>query len=99
MRLYVSLVPSDRKGKKWKMIFTTKDHIIISQTHFGSEMSDYTLHKDEHRKQLFLKRFQRLIEKHQDDPSSAMTLSHLILWNKPTIEESFQDYKRRFRLK
>lgn len=97
--IQVQLIPSPLKTKKWRMIFFRKPD-IQEHTDFGFQgMSDYTIHKDEHRKQLFLKRFQRLIEKHQDDPSSAMTLSHLILWNKPTIEESFQDYKRRFRLK
>jgi hypothetical protein len=78
------------------MIFTRKPD-IHEYTDFGYHgSSDYTIHKDVKRKQQFLSRFQKKIKENENDPSSPMTLSRMILWNLPTIEESFQDYKKKF---
>jgi hypothetical protein len=80
------------------MIFYRKEG-IPEYTDFGYKgMSDYTLHQDDHRKALFLKRFQKLIRQQEDDPMGRMTLSTMILWNKPTLQESFKDYKKKFHL-
>ena len=98
--IQVKLVPSPTKNKKWRMIFLRKNN-IFEYTDFGQKnpiQSDYTIHNDPVRKSLFLNRFARLIKEKKDDPSSAMTLSRMILWNRPTIEESLKDYKKKYNL-
>lgn len=98
--IYAVLSPSIRKGKKWRMVFETKDHSVLEKVDFGAEgMEDFTTHKDEQRKQRFLSRFQKLIKEYENDPSAPITLSKYILWNKPTIAESLGDYKKHFGLR
>lgn len=85
---------SPRKGKKLRAIFSDGKKVD-----FGAEtMSDFTLHKDVERKQRFLNRFQKLIEKYKNDPQAPMTLSTWVLWHKPTLEASIRDYKKHFGL-
>ena len=86
--------PSPRQGKKMRAIFS--DGKVVD---FGAKgMEDYTSHHDETRKQRFLSRFARLIDKYKKDPQAPMTLSTYILWNKPTIPASIRDYKQKYKL-
>lgn len=65
---------------------------------FGAAgMSDYTKHKDPARKELYLKRHSGMNED-WNDPMTPGALSRWILWNKPTLQESIDDYKKRFKL-
>jgi hypothetical protein len=59
-------------------------------------MSDFTKHKDEERKQRYLDRHKA--NENWNKPDTAGALSRWILWNKPTLRESIQDYKERFGL-
>lgn len=95
----VSLFPSPRKGKAWRMVFTRPKDGTTTHTDFGSTLQNYTQHHDDMRKQRFLTRFRRLIEQDKANFMKPITLSTMILWNKPTIEESFQDYLKHFKLK
>lgn len=64
---------------------------------FGAKgMSDYTKHKDPERKKRYLERH----EKNEDweDPLTPGALSRWILWNKPDLKESIDDFKKRFDL-
>lgn len=64
---------------------------------FGSKnASDYTKHKDDERKRLYLLRH----EKNEDwnDPITPGALSRWILWNKKTLKASIDDFKNRFNL-
>ncbi len=98
-QVYAVLQRSPTTRKKYRMLFQRKDQ-ILDYTDFGQQgYSDFLQHQDEERRQRFLKRFQKLIYENQNDPSSAMTLSHLILWNKPTLESSFKDYLNKFGIK
>jgi len=98
IKINAVLQASPLKTKKWRMVFHRKKE-LLEYTDFGAKgMSDFTLHQDEPRRQRFLNRFQKLIKANENDPSSAMTLSHLILWNKPTLDASFQDYLKRFKM-
>jgi hypothetical protein len=98
--VYVKLIPSPKTTKKYRMIFYDEDKNIVKYTDFGAnEMSDFTLHKDEDRKNRWLNRFNKLINKYEDDPTKPMTLSHLILWNKKSLNSSYNDYRRKFNLK
>jgi len=62
---------------------------------FGRQgYSDFTKHKDEARKQRYLDRHKA--NENWNKPDTAGALSRWILWNKPTLRESIQDYKQRF---
>lgn len=90
----VEIRPSPRTGKKFRAVFS--DGAVVD---FGADgMSDFTIHKNEARRQRFLTRFARRIAASKDDPKSPMTLSHLLLWNKPSLDASLKDFKKRFGL-
>ena len=64
---------------------------------FGARgMSDFTKHRDEARKMLYLKR--HAAREDWKDPLTAGFWSRWILWNRPTIAESLADVRRRFGL-
>ena len=82
---------STTKGKKYDAIIDNKKTI-----HFGATgYSDYTIHKDEDRKNRYLKRHQA--RENFNNPSTAAFYATNILWNKPTLTESIRDTNRRFK--
>ena len=87
---------STNKNKKMMAIFS-KDGKKIKTTHFGQKgASDYTIHKDNERKQRYINRHKK--RENWNNPMSAGSLSRYILWNKKTIKNSIKDYKKRFNL-
>jgi len=94
----IELIESPRKNKKYRMIFYRKSGEIVKVDFGARGMSDFTIHQDENRKNMFLNRFRGLIEKKKDDYTSPIILSKFILWNKKTIKESVKDYKKHFKL-
>lgn len=66
-------------------------------TRFGAKgYEDYTTHKDPKRREAYRKRHAGDLQ--TKDPTRAGFLSWYILWNKPTLEESIKDYKKRFNM-
>jgi hypothetical protein len=59
-------------------------------------MSDYTIHKDNERKERYLTRHEKNEE--WDKPTTPGALSRWILWNKKTLKASIADFKKRFNL-
>lgn len=95
--MLIKLEKSPRKNKKYRIYFVTDDG--YKTTDFGAGgMEDFTIHKNKERKERFLNRFNKLIKKYADNPFSPMTLSHLILWNKPNLKASLKDYAEKFNL-
>jgi hypothetical protein len=95
----VLLYKSPRKGKKYRAIFYDDDNNKIKKTDFGAKgMSDFTIHKDEDRKKRYLSRFKKLIDRFKNDPTAPITLSTMVLWNKPSLKSSWLDYKKQFKL-
>ncbi|MCP3660082.1 MAG: hypothetical protein GY830_07135 [Bacteroidetes bacterium] len=88
---------SDHSGKKYMAIFTMEN----GQTkiiHFGAKgYEDYTMHKDEKRKKLYINRHEQNENWH--DPMTPGALSRFILWNKTSLQDSISDFKSRFNLK
>jgi len=87
---------STRSDKKFmvKRYYPTKGKII----HFGSALhEDYTIHKDEIRKERYLKRHEK--NENWNDLNKAGTWSRFILWNKPSIKDSIKDAEKRFNIK
>ena len=92
----VSIKRSTNPKKKYMAIFYDNGK-KIKTTHFGQKTaSDYTKNKDPKRKQLYLDRHRS--NENWNDYKSAGSLSRYILWNKPTFESSYRDYKSRFNL-
>jgi len=92
----VEIKPSTNQDKKLMAIFYDEGR-KVKTTHFGAKgMSDYTIHKDDERKERYLNRHRK--RENWDDYMTAGSLSRWILWNKPTLTSSISDYKRRFKL-
>lgn len=90
----VVIKKSTNPKKKYMAIFYENGK-RIKTTHFGcAGMSDYTKHKDTARKQRYMNRHKATED--WSKPMSAGALSRYILWNKPTLKASIQDYKKRF---
>lgn len=91
----ISIKPSTRADKKLTAIFLSDSGPTI--IHFGSKGSKTFLdHLDEVKKQNYIKRHQ--VRENWDDPLTPGSLSRYVLWNKPTMEASITDYKKRFKL-
>jgi len=94
VKFYISTNPK----KKLMAIFYDDNNKKIKTTHFGSYgMSDYTQHHDPIRKNNYILRHQ--VRENWNDYMTAGALSRWILWNKPTLDESIIDYKKKFDLK
>ena len=102
------VVESDKKDKKYDAYFREKGcpcsvkedpkcgakELVVS---FGAKnYSDFTKHKDEERKKRYLERHEK--NEDWDDPTTPGVLSRWILWNKPTLKASIEDFKKRFKL-
>jgi hypothetical protein len=62
---------------------------------FGfSGMNDYIITGDKDARERYKNRHRKDLD--TDDPRRAGYLSFYLLWNKPTLEESIKDYKKRF---
>ena len=85
-------------SKKLKAIFYDDKGKRIKTVQFGSKgMSDFTINKDKERKQRYLDRHRK--RENWNDPMTAGALSRWLLWNRPTLESSIKDFKKRFKLK
>ena len=96
--MYVSIGKSTRQGKKMVAIFYDEAKKKIKTTHFGaSGYEDYTTHGEMQRKMNYIARHKD--REDWNDYMSSGSLSRWILWNKPTLSESINDYMNRFRLR
>lgn len=92
----IDIRKSRRQGKKYVARFKYPSG-KAKNTHFGGKgYEDFTLHKDNNRKKLYLNRHRK--NENWNDPTTAGSLSRYILWNKPSLEQSFSDYKKRFNM-
>jgi hypothetical protein len=95
--MYVNITKSTRQGKKMMAIFYDEAKKKVKTTHFGaSGYEDYTGHQDLQRKQNYLARH---TNENWNDYMTAGSLSRWILWGKPSLSASIDDYVRRFKLK
>ena len=85
---------SDKPNKKYYII--TNDNKTV---YFGaSGYSDFTIHKDEARKQRYLNRHRNNENWTKSGINTAGWWSRWILWHLPTISASYQDIKKRFNI-
>lgn len=95
---YIDIKPSTSKDKKLMAIFYNKNKQKIKTVHFGqSGASDYTIHKDEARKNKYIDRH----EKNEDwkAPMTAGALSRWLLWSETSLKLAISKYLSKFNLK
>ncbi len=85
------------KKHKYKAIFYDDNNNKIKTVKFGGYgYWDFTIHKDDIRKQRYLNRHKK--PENWNNYMSAGALSRWLLWNKPTLKESLEDFKNKFNL-
>lgn len=89
-----TLRKSLKPAKKYDAIFETPDGKEKTVSFGAAGMSDFTIHKDEARKERYLNRHRK--NEHWNKPDTPGALSRYILWNKKTLKASVRDYKKRF---
>ena len=83
------IYPSDKRDKKFFVDDGNK------RIYFGAAgYEDYTIHNDLRRKQNYNSR--HVVRERWDDPTTAGFWSKWILWNKPTLQASVNDTRKRF---
>ena len=83
---------SDRPDKKYFIITSSGKRV-----YFGAKgYEDFTIHKDDKRKSLYITRHSKTENWAKSGIDTAGFWSRWLLWNKPTIEASYSDIKRRF---
>ena len=91
------MISVKKAPKPHKLIATFQNDDKTYSVKFGADgYSDFTIHKDEQRKQRYLDRHKA--NENWNKPDTAGALSRWILWNKPTLKESIDDFKKRFNL-
>jgi hypothetical protein len=94
----LSITKSPNPLKKYEALFSIDGKLkrvsFGANKESGEPYSDYTVHKDEERKQRYLNR--HASREHWNDPTSPGALSRWLLWNKPTLKESLADFRSKF---
>ena len=91
---------SDRKDKRYQVyqIDSLDKKIKIGPVlHFGSGYENYTMHRDDDRKNRYLQRHRK--NEDWDDLSTAGAWSKWLLWNKPSLKDSISDMMKKFDIK
>ena len=90
MNLYIT--KSKRKNKKYDLLDSDKKYILS----FGdSRFQDYTMHKNDDRKNNYLSRHGKGDHSSKNIKSAAFMSAHL-LWGKTTSQASISDVNKRF---
>jgi len=94
----VKISNDNETNKKMKAEFFDSKGKKIKTVRFGAKgYSDFlTNNNDEEKKKRYLNRHRK--NEDWNDPMTAGTLAKDILWNKPTLKQSIEDYKKKFNL-
>ena len=96
--MYVNITRSTRQGKKMAAVFYDEAKKKVKTTHFGAVgYNDYTITGDLQAKMNYIARHKE--RENWNDYMTAGSLSLWILWNRPTLTASIEDYMRKFKLK
>ena len=79
---------SDKPEKKYYIITNTDKKVYFGATGY----EDFTQHKDEVRKNAYIKRHQK--REDWNNPDTPGFWSRWLLWNKTTIKASYDDIKK-----
>jgi hypothetical protein len=95
---FISLKDANDNKHKYIVTLLNKETGREKSIRFGAfGMSDYTIHKDDKRKNNYIARHQ--VRENWADPSTAGFWSRWILWNLPTVSASLKNTINRFQLK
>ena len=85
---------SDKPDKKYFIITSSGKRVYFGAAGY----EDFTTHKDNERKKLYIARHSKSENWSKSGIDTAGFWSRWLLWNKPTIEASYNDIKKRFLL-
>ena len=89
----VVISKSDNKNKKMKAVIDGKKTI-----HFGQAgASDFTIHKDKDRKQLYIDRHKKNEDWTKSGVDTAGFYSKHLLWSKDTLKKSVEDLNKKYK--
>jgi hypothetical protein len=92
-----TIYKADNPTKKYKVYVVSKAG-NIKKVQFGAYgMSDYTKHKDPLRKQRYISRHGGMNENWKE-PTTAGFWAYWVLWNLPSLKESVEFTKKKFKL-
>jgi hypothetical protein len=83
---------SDKPNKKFYIITNDNKKVYFGQ----ASASDFSIHKDEERKLRYIKRHQENENWGKSGINTPGFWSRWYLWNKPTLDASYNDIKKRF---
>ena len=81
---------SDKPDKKYYIITNDDKKVYFGQ----ASASDFTIHKDEARKKLYVNRHKK--NENWNNKDTPGFWSRWLLWNKPTIKESYEYIKNKY---
>ena len=94
---FISLKDANDNKHKYVVTLLNKETGREKTVRFGAfGMSDYTIHKDDKRKNNYIARHE--VRENWADPSTAGFWSRWILWNLPTVSASLKDTIKNHRL-
>ena len=94
-----NLYKSDKPTKKFMIKYINPDTEREKTIYFGAaNMSDYTIHKSDERKNMYIRRHSGMGED-WDDPTTAGFYAKNLLWNKKTLAESIKDTNKKYNIK
>ena len=85
---------SDKPNKKYYIITNYNKKVYFG----ASGYSDFTIHKDEERKQRYINRHKNNEIWTKSGINTSGFWSRWLLWEKPTIKESCENIKRKFNI-
>ena len=83
---------SDKPDKKYYIITNDNKKVYFGQ----ASASDFTLHKNEARKNLYINRHKK--NENWNNKDTAGFWSRWLLWEKPTINESYEYIRKKFNI-
>jgi hypothetical protein len=93
----VSVVKSDRPGKKWNFTFKRNSNRTFTRSVGDSSAEDYTMHHNKTRRNHYLQRHKKDLK--TGDPTRAGYISYYVLWGPSTsFKVNLAAYKKRFGL-
>lgn len=88
--MQIVIKKSDKSSKKYVAIIDGQKHVYFGD----SSYEDFTIHKDEQRKQRYIQRHKA--NEAWNDYNTAGFWSKHLLWNLPTLRGSIADVNKRF---
>ena len=94
---YIQLLKSKRRDKRFEAIFYDIDRKKIKSVSFGLKGGNtFIEHKNTKTKDAWIARHS--VTGDWTKPDTASSLAFHILWNKPTLSASYNDYLKKFNL-